>query len=304
MSASSYPLARERNLILAGLMVLAAAGWAVLLWQAAGAGGTAMGLTMGLSAPLFLATWIAMMVAMMFPTAAPMILTFARVSAGQRERGQAFVPTWVFVAAYLLVWIVFGALAYGLALGAQALGEGSPWLTQNAARIGGVILVLTGLYQLSPLKWVCLSRCRTPLAWVLHAWRDGYVGALRMGLEHGAYCLGCCWLLFVLLFPLGMMNVAAMAAITALIFAEKSLPHGYRVGQVAGLLLITYGVAVVLVPGLLPTAMSESITTPRDMPMPGDMAMPDQSGMPMDMPMPMGWPTAASTPRPGGMPME
>ena len=298
MSTSSYPLARERNLILAGLIVLAAAGWAVLLWQAAAAGGMPMGLTMGLSAPLFLATWIAMMVAMMFPTAAPMILTFARVSAGQRERGPGFVPTWVFVAAYLLVWTVFGALAYALALGAQALAEGSPWLVQNTARIGGVILALTGVYQLSPLKWVCLSRCRTPLAWVLHAWRDGYAGAFLMGLEHGAYCLGCCWLLFVLLFPLGMMNVAAMAAITALIFTEKSLPHGYRVGQVAGLLLIAYGVAVVLVPGLLPTAMSESMT------MPGDMPMPDQSGMPMDMPMPTGEPPAASTPLPGGMPME
>jgi predicted metal-binding membrane protein len=281
MSASSYALARERNLILAGLIFLAAAGWAGLLWQAA-AGGMPMGLTMGLSAPLFLATWIAMMVAMMFPTAAPMILTFARVSAGQRERGQAFVPTWTFVAAYLLVWTVFGALAYALAGGAQALAEGAPWVVQNAARSGGVILVLTGLYQLSPLKWVCLSRCRTPLAWVLHAWRDGYAGAFLMGLEHGAYCLGCCWLLFVLLFPLGMMNVAAMAAITALIFAEKSLPHGYRVGQVAGLLLIAYGVAVVLMPGLLPTAMSDTMTMPGNMPMPGDLAMPDQSGMPME----------------------
>src|SRR5919205_319045 len=133
MAASSYPLARERNLILAGLIVLAAAGWAVLLWQAAGAGGTAMGLTMGLSAPLFLATWIAMM----FPTAAPMILTFARVSAGQRERGQAFVPTWVFVAAYLLVWTVFGALAYLVALGVERLAAPSMWLMDNGARLGG-----------------------------------------------------------------------------------------------------------------------------------------------------------------------
>src|SRR5207248_9965515 len=117
------------------------------------------GPTMGLSAPLFLATWIAMMVAMMFPTAAPMILTFARVSAGQRAKGRAFVPTWVFVGAYLLVWTLFGVEAYVLTLAAQALAEASPWLLANAARIGGAILVLAGLYQLSPLKCVCLSRC-------------------------------------------------------------------------------------------------------------------------------------------------
>src|SRR5437879_3513584 len=108
MSAAPHPLPRERNLILALLIGLAAAGWAVLLWQAATAGGDVMGPTMGPSAPLFLATWVAMMVAMMFPTAAPMILTFARVSAGQRARGRAFVPTWVFVGAYLLVWTLFG----------------------------------------------------------------------------------------------------------------------------------------------------------------------------------------------------
>src|SRR5579884_974809 len=149
MSTSSYPLARERNLILAALILLAAAGWGVMLWQAAAMGGMPMGLTMGMSAPLFLATWIAMMVAMMFPTAAPMILTFARVSAGQRERGQVFVPTWIFVGAYLLVWTLFGVVAYTLAIGAQALAAATPGLAPQAARLGGVVLALTGLYQLS-----------------------------------------------------------------------------------------------------------------------------------------------------------
>ena len=280
MSLASDPLSRERNLILAVLVVLAAAGWAIIVWQGAMVDQAMAGLTTGMSAPLFLATWIAMMVAMMFPTAAPMILTFARVSAGQRERGQAFVPTWVFVSAYLLVWTLFGAVAYGLAVGTQSLAGAAPWLGEHAGRIGGVLLILAGLYQLSPLKRACLARCRTPLAWVLHAWHDGYGGAFRMGVEHGAYCLGCCWLLFVLLFPLGVMNVAAMAAITVLIFAEKSLPAGARIGQVAGLVLVAYAAAVVLVPELLPTYMPSGTNRPTDMPPPGS------APMPHDMPMP------------------
>lgn len=248
-------LERERNLILGTLLVLAAAAWGVLVWQSAEAGGQMGGLTMAMSAPLFLAIWIAMMVAMMFPTAAPMILMFKRVQAGRRQRGEGFVPTWLFVGAYLLIWTTFGALAYVMASGAEALAEGDRWLMENGPRIGGAALVLAGLYELSPLKRICLSKCRGPLDFVLRSWRDGKLGAVRMGLEHGVYCLGCCWLLFVILFPLGMMNVAAMALITLLIFAEKSLPIGPRLSQVAALALIAYGTLVVLFPEALPTTM-------------------------------------------------
>ncbi len=236
-TASSYPLARERNLILVSLLVLAAVAWGVVAWQSVTtdhddhnamqvpisgesmaamdgdeqAMGTTesvssttaeasednhMGLTMGMGVPLFLAIWVAMMVAMMFPTAAPMILMFNRVHGGKRERGQPFVPTWVFVSSYLLVWTLFGAIAYGIAVGVEDIADRSEWIMDNAARLGGSILVLAGLYQLSPLKHLCLSKCRTPLNFILSSWRDGYGGSFRMGLEHGMYCLGCCWLLF------------------------------------------------------------------------------------------------------------
>ena len=255
---TSSPLPRERNLILGSLLVLAAAAWALLIWQAAAMGDEMMGpgaLTMGLAAPLFLAIWVAMMVAMMFPTAAPMILMFASVHAGKRQRGQPFVPTWVFVAAYLLVWTLFGVLAYAVALVAERLAAQSMWLMDHGARLGGAVLVAAGLYQLSPLKRACLTKCRTPLQFLLTSWRDGYGGAFSMGLEHGVYCLGCCWLLFVLLFPLGLMNIAAMAVLTALIFAEKSLPAGHRIGQVAAAALIAYGLLVLVVPGALPGTM-------------------------------------------------
>ena len=254
-TAQTYPLTRERNLILGVLLVLAAAAWAVLVWQAGVMDEDAMGLTMGMGAPLFIALWAAMMVAIMFPTAAPMILTFSKVQASRRQKGQAFVPTWLFVGSYLVLWSATGVVAYGVAVLGNKLADRSMWLMDNAARIGGVALVVAGLYQLSPLKRTCLSKCRTPMSFILGSWRDGHRGAVRMGLEHGFYCLGCCWLLFVILFPLGMMNVAAMALITVLIFAEKSLAIGPTVARVAAAGLVVYGFLVIIAPSALPTMM-------------------------------------------------
>jgi len=178
---------------------------------------------------------------------------FARVQGDKRRNGRAFVPTWVFVGAYLLIWTLFGVLAFVGAVMAERLAQQVPWLMANAARIGGGVLVLAGLYQLTPLKRACLAKCRTPLDFVLTSWRDGYTGSFRMGLEHGIYCFGCCWLLFVIFFPLGMLNVAAMAVVTLLIFAEKSFPLGQRIAQLAALALIAYGALVVVAPGALPT---------------------------------------------------
>jgi predicted metal-binding membrane protein len=255
-SRQPYPLARERNLILASLVALSVAAWTVLLWQAAGMTGPAMGLTMGLSAPLFLLLWVVMMVAMMFPTAAPMILTFARVSSGRRAAGQPWVPTWLFTAAYLAIWTMFGVLAYLAARGADWLAGRSMWIMEHGSQVAAVLLILAGLYQLTPLKWACLSQCRSPLTFILTSWRTGRGGAVRMGLEHGLYCLGCCWLLFVLLLPLGMMNIAAMALLTLLIFAEKMLPAGQRVAQMAAAALILYGGLVLAYPRLLPMPMA------------------------------------------------
>lgn len=253
---ASYPLPRERNLILGSLLVLAAAAWGVLIWQARTADAEmAMRPTMGIGAPLFLAIWVAMMVAIMFPTAAPMVLMFARIHAGKRRREQPFVPTWVFVGAYLVVWTLLGVAAYAAALGAEHLADRSMWLMDNAGRLGGAVLIAAGLYQVSPLKHLCLSKCRSPLAFIMTSWRDGYRGSFRMGLEHGVYCAGCCWLLFVILFPLGMLNVAAMAVMTAVIFAEKSLRIGPLISRLAAAALIAYGVLVLLAPELLPTTM-------------------------------------------------
>jgi predicted metal-binding membrane protein len=251
-----YPLPRERYLILASLLVLAASAWVVLAWQSLTADrAMAMRPTMGTGVVLFLLIWVAMMVAIMFPTAAPMMLVFARISAGNRRQGSPFVPTWVFISAYLLLWSALGILAYAGAVGAERLADRSMWLMENAPRIGGVVLIAAGLYQLTPLKSMCLSKCRSPMAFIMTSWRDGYGGAFRMGIEHGLYCAGCCWLLFVILFPLGMLNLAALALITALIFAEKSLPFGRHLSWVAGAALVGYGALVIALPHFLPTMM-------------------------------------------------
>ena len=264
------PLARPRNVILVTLLVLSAVGWGLVVWQAATDGsmsGSSMSmamdgdmnksvdLTMGMAAPLFFAMWVAMMVAMMFPAAAPMILLFDRVERGKREAGRSYVPTAYFVGAYLALWTAFGGVAFALAAGVDRLAANSEWVSGQWARLGGVLLIAAGIYQLTPLKQVCLSKCRTPLAFLMTSWRDGKVGAIQMGLLHGGYCLGCCWLLFVILLPLGIMNVAAMVVIALLVFGEKCLPIGNRLVHAAALVLVIYGLVVTMFPGALPTTV-------------------------------------------------
>ncbi|HVE47364.1 MAG TPA: DUF2182 domain-containing protein [Acidimicrobiales bacterium] len=273
-TAEAPPLQRERRFLLLALTAMAVAGWAVVIWQAATMDGThdhSMGmgmdmgrgmemggidLTMGMAAPLFLAMWVAMMVGMMFPASAPMILAFERSQSRKRADGAELIPTWVFVAPYLAVWFLFGLLGYLAALLFEELASGSVWAADNISRVAGCFLVAAGIYQLTPLKRVCLSRCRSPLSFMLSYWRDGRWGAVNMGLRHGVYCLGCCWALFLLLFPIGVMNVAAMAAVAALVFAEKALPWGERAALVAAGVMVVYGLLAIAVPDVLPTSVA------------------------------------------------
>src|SRR6478735_854045 len=174
------PISFQRNVILGLLLALSAAAWAELVWHGTGAEmDMAMDSpTMGLRAPLFLAIWVIMMVAMMFPTAAPMIVTFHKVQAGKRQRGEAFVSTWIFVAAYISVWGLSGVAAYAGALAAETVATRTALSPATAARVGGMVLVSAGLYQLTPLKDLCLSKCRTPMTFIMTSWRDGATGAL------------------------------------------------------------------------------------------------------------------------------
>lgn len=259
-AADPRAFARERIVILTVLIVLSLAGWAVFLGEAREMGmadGTSMSsmramgpdLTMGGSWPLFAAMWVAMMVAMMFPAAAPMVVMYARM-----RRGDA-ASVALFTAAYMTLWFAFGLVAYAISAGVEDLASRSMWIADNWGRAGGALLVAAGIYQVTPLKNFCLRHCRTPLSFVMQHWSDGRRGAVRMGLAHGRYCMGCCWLLFLILIPLGMMNVAAMIAVAALVFAEKVLPWDRATNIAAGLVLVAGGIAVVLDPQLLPTVV-------------------------------------------------
>jgi predicted metal-binding membrane protein len=195
--------------------------------------------------------WTTMMAAMMLPAAAPMIVTFGTVYRNKRESGGAFVPTWVFVAGYLAVWAGFGAAAWAAGDFGEALARAYPALRDVGPRVAAAAMLAAGLYQLTPLKARCLSHCRSPLSFVMHHWRPGMAGAWRMGLEHGAYCVGCCWVLFVLLVAVGLASLPWMGLITLIVCAEKLLPRGR---------LITAAVAVTLLGlGLLGLARPELV---------------------------------------------
>lgn len=189
---------------------------------------------------MFLMWWI-MMVAMMLPSAAPLILLFALVNRRNREREAPFVPTALFAAGYLLAW---GAFSLGAVI-AHWLLDRSGWLTMAmsiaGAPLGGALLIAAGLYQLTPFKHTCLRHCRGPVDFVAHHWRPGYGGALRMGLSHGAYCVGCCWMTMGLLFYGGVMNPYWILGLTALVLLEKFLPAGPLVGKLSGVLCLLWG---------------------------------------------------------------
>jgi predicted metal-binding membrane protein len=250
-------MSRARAGILLGLVALTVAAWA---WVLLGDDGPHTATpTMGLGVPLFLAVWIAMTVATMFPAVAPMVLMFARIGAARRTSGRVFVPTWLFVAGYLLVWTVLGMVAYAAALGAEALAARFDVVVHNAGLIAGVLIVLAGAFQFSRLKDRCLSACRSPLGFVAQHWRDGRLGAVRMGVRHGWHCAGCCWALMMLMFPLGVMNIVALAGVTALVYAEKVLPQARAIREIAGALLVAYGLLVIADPSLLPGSTTHPV---------------------------------------------
>jgi predicted metal-binding membrane protein len=181
--------------------------------------------------------WALMMAAMMLPSALPMIVSFVRLAArsAQPARGHGF------VAAYLAVWVAFSAIATAAQWVFQAIGWVSPMIVSRSPGLTAALLLIAGVYQFSPLKRTCLSRCRTPMGFLLGEWRPGARGAFVMGLRHGVFCLGCCWALMGLLFVGGVMNLAWIAALSIAVALEKMLPRGERVAIVLGALLIGIG---------------------------------------------------------------
>ena len=183
-----------------------------------------------------IAMWWLMMLAMMLPSATPAILLYARVRDTQ-GRPRQVTPAWVFLAGYLSVWLAFSIAA---AVAQALLTEPSMALRNQAAR--AAILVAAGAYQLSPLKSACLSQCRSPGQFVSRHWRTGWKGAFRLGVIHGAYCVGCCWMLMALLFAGGVMNLLWVIGLTVLVAGEKLLPAGQALQKISGVGLVSWGV--------------------------------------------------------------
>ena len=276
-------LKRDRVITLAGLTALCALAWLYIV-TGAGLGMSAWemttlalfphqhardvmpsmpGMDMGPTAPmwmawgfatwaLMIAMWWIMMIAMMTPSATPTILLYARVYRHALVQGQMIqgklAPTGAFAAGYLLVWLGFAAAAATLHWALERAGLVSAMMMGSQSRLlSGAVLITAGLYQLSPLKNICLAHCRTPTSFLSRHWRPRALGALRLGAMHGGYCVGCCWLLMALLFVGGVMNLTWIAALAILVLIEKVLPPGQWVGRAVGIALIVWGVATLVV---------------------------------------------------------
>jgi predicted metal-binding membrane protein len=236
---------RARLGLIALLFALAAIAWWSTADRMSGMDdgpGTALG-----ALGWFLGVWVVMMAAMMFPSVAPTVALYA-----QMARRRAPVAPLLFAAGYLVTWAAAGLVAYGVfAAGGAVLGDELTWA--GAGRwIAGATLIVAAAYELTPLKDVCLSKCRSPLGFLVGAWRDGLSGAFEMGARHGAWCVGCCWALMASLFALGVMSLAWMAFVAALIALEKTLPWGRAVTYGTAALLLVLGVLLLAAPDAIP----------------------------------------------------
>ena len=235
--------------VLLGLGLIAALSWIYLFYQdwamsqmdmadMAAPSTSVWGMTDVL---LLFVMWAVMMAAMMLPSVAPMVLLFAQVNRQFHAQNKRFVRTWIFVAGYLSVWTGFSLLA---TLGQWALHASAlmtDMMVTTSTVLGGGVLIAAGVYQWTPAKRVCLAHCRSPLAFLMNNWQSGAWGAYRMGVTHGAYCTGCCWLLMALLFVVGVMNLWWIIGLSVFVLVEKVLSKGVWLARGSGLLLIVWG---------------------------------------------------------------
>ena len=249
-------LKRDRAVVLASLAGLTGLAWLYLVILAGDMGGaplnsgvmTAMALKpwTALDFVLMFLMWAVMMVGMMVPSAAPMIMLFAGIARQSRERDHPFASVSVFVSGYIVAWTAFSLAATVLQWGLEQGALLSPMMVSASPYFGAGLLAAAGVYQMTPLKNVCLQHCRHPAAFIFSRWRPGTLGALRMGIEHGAFCVGCCWVLMGLLFAGGVMNLLWIAAIAIFVLVEKVAPFGSIAGRLGGACMVLAGGMIVI----------------------------------------------------------
>ena len=251
-------LRHDRLIVAIGIATVVAFSWGYLL---AGAGIDTSMADMPMDpepwsagqALLMFAMWWVMMIAMMVPSAAPAILLFATVKRRQAETDSPVIASWLFLAGYLLIWAGFSVVAVSLQWALDQAGLLSGMMASTSHVLAGVILIAAGLYQMTPIKRACLRYCQSPLLFLSIYWQPNALGALRMGLRHGSYCVGCCWFLMALLFVVGIMNLAWVAAVAIYVAFEKLIPHHQWLSRAAGIVLIVAG-GIVLARGYVDPA--------------------------------------------------
>jgi predicted metal-binding membrane protein len=252
-------LRRDRMIVLTCLAVVSAVAWAYLVvlgvqMAAATSDGGSSGMAdmvrlkpwTALDAALMLVMWAVMMVGMMVPSATPMILLYARVRRKRARGAWPYVPTGAFLLGYLVAWTGFSAMATALQWALEQAALLSPMMVSASPLFGGAVLISAGLYQVTPAKQACLRRCRSPVEFLSRHWRHGAWGAFVMGVVHGTFCVGCCWILMGLLFVGGVMNLLWVLAIAVFVLIEKVAPYGHLTGRVAGAVLAGAGLYLIV----------------------------------------------------------
>ena len=244
---------KDKGIVVSGLFIVAAVGWAYMFYMAWAMQNMHLvdmwmppqGSTRPWSSydffMLFL-MWLVMMVAMMTPTVTPMVTMFATVNKSKKLKQQPYAPVWLFLFGYLLAWGVFSIVVSLLQWPLHVKGLLNPMMDSRSYLLSGSILIAAGIYQFTPLKDVCLNQCRTPLGFIMTAWKDGNWGALQMGFHHGIFCVGCCWVLMLILFAVGVMNMLWVILITIFVLLEKVLPISPKaMRMMTGLGLVIWG---------------------------------------------------------------
>ena len=242
-------LRRDRWLVAGSLMIVCGACWAWIVPMARDMYGSMAGSSAWMMTStwdqahvlLLFVMWTAMMTGMMLPSAAPALLVYGMVVRRSDDAVDAPLRIHIFAGGYLLVWTAFSAAATLAQRGLAEAGVLSPMMEARGQRVSAAFLVVAGLYQLTPWKRACLHACQSPAVFIARHWRRGRAGALRLGLAHGWYCLGCCWALMLLLFVGGVMNLAVILGLTVFLLVEKLMPLGVQGGRLSGALLVAYG---------------------------------------------------------------
>jgi predicted metal-binding membrane protein len=252
----AYILKKDRFIVLTALFILCILSWLYIIYlyrQMHPMNMDALFFAMPMTPKwsltdfvLLFLMWFVMMIAMMTPSVTPLILIFTVINRKRRQQRNPFVSSGYLLSGYFLVWAAFSLFATFLQWLLQQISLLNPEMVTTSKILGGIILISAGTFQFTPLKNTCLRYCRTPISFIHQHWKEGKRGAFRMGLQNGVYCLGCCWVLMILLFVSGIMNILWIAVLTLFVVIEKILPSAKVVSSIAGILLITFGIIILL----------------------------------------------------------